>query len=171
MIKLITLLIFLNCYVLPTWAKVDAYNYNFSLDQFRPLLPGNQLAEIEDVQILKQENGYTLGLTYVKQIRYKFAVILQAQDGKIVDMFARLPTYFLHDIFHQSLINRLGKQDGYIKKENSALYIWNNKNGLEHSYNGSCTITCYPDYYYVKQLDYPEDLTPLMDTLNGVLDV
>jgi hypothetical protein len=169
MIKVITFLVFLSSFVLPTWAKVQPYNYNFSLDQLKPLLPGNQLAE--DVQILRQEDGYTLGLTYVKQLRYKFAVILQAQDGKIVDMFARLPTYFLHDIFHQSLINRFGKQDGYIKKENSALYIWNDKNGMEHSYNGSCTITCYPDYYYVKKLDYPEDFTPILETLNGVLDV
>ncbi|RLA60577.1 MAG: hypothetical protein DRQ89_12665 [Epsilonproteobacteria bacterium] len=169
MMKTITFLIFLNLYVLSAWANVDAYNYNFSLNQLRPLLPGNQLAE--DVQILRQENGYTLGLTYIKQLRYKFAVILQAQDGQIVDMFARLPSYFLHDIFHQSLINRFGKQDDYIKKENSALYIWNDKNGLEHSYNGSCTITCYPDFYYVKKRNYPEDLTPLMETLNGVLDV
>jgi len=169
MMKTITFLIFLNLYVLSAWANVDAYNHNFSLNQLRPLLPGNQLAE--DVQILRQENGYTLGLTYIKQLRYKFAVILQAQDGQIVDMFARLPSYFLHDIFHQSLINRFGKQDDYIKKENSALYIWNDKNGLEHSYNGSCTITCYPDFYYVKKRNYPEDLTPLMETLNGVLDV
>ena len=160
---------FLSSFVLPTWAKVEAYNYNFSLDQLKPLLPGNKLAE--DVQILRQEDGYTLGITYVKQLRYKFAVILQAQDGKIVDMFARLPTYFLHNTFHQSLINRFGKQDGYIKKENSALYIWNDKNGMEHSYNGSCTITCYPDFYYVKKLDYPEDFTPILETLDGVLDV
>ena len=169
MIKVITFLMFLSSFVLPTWAKVEAYNYNFSLDQLKPLLPGNKLAE--DVQILRQEDGYTLGITYVKQLRYKFAVILQAQDGKIVDMFARLPTYFLHNTFHQSLINRFGKQDGYIKKENSALYIWNDKNGMEHSYNGSCTITCYPDFYYVKKLDYPEDFTPILETLDGVLDV
>ena len=38
---------------------------------------------------------------YVDQIRYKFPVFVQLDQGKALDFYAKLPSYFLHDVFHQ----------------------------------------------------------------------
>ena len=131
------------------YPKVKAPNYNFSLDSLAFFLPGKSLIEAQKKYgkgtILKK-GPITTYRFYVAQIRYKFPVIIQASQGKIIDMFANLPTYFLHDIFHQSLINRYGKQDIYKKKEGGAVYTWKNKDGIRHTYSGTCTITCFPIY-------------------------
>ncbi len=84
---------------------------------------------------------------YIAHKRYKFPVYIQVKGDDILDFFAKLPSYFLHDVFHQSLINRLGKQDEYFKKEANAVYQWNNKDGIKHIYSGGCSITCFPIYY------------------------
>ena len=52
-------------------------------------------------------------------------------------------------IFHQSLINRIGKQDKYLNTNEQSVYVWNNKNGNRHVYSGACTVTCFPLYYSV----------------------
>ncbi|MDC1175480.1 hypothetical protein OAT67_08780 [Bacteriovoracaceae bacterium] len=133
-----------------TFAEVDPPNYNFSLDSLKIFFPGKNFAEIQKKypKSEKVEGNQKDGIYkyYVAQIRYKFPVFVQYKNSQVVDFYARLPSYFLHDVFHQSMINRYGKQDQYFKKLNSAVYIWNNEDGIRFTYSGSCTINCFPMY-------------------------
>ena len=102
------------------------------LDTLKKFYPGTELSAIQK-EFGKGETISSGGAAksykfYVAQLRYKFPVFVTVSQNKVVDFFARLPTYFLHDIFHQSLINRYGKQDEYSKVKRNGLYIWNNEN-------------------------------------------
>jgi hypothetical protein len=158
-------LIFGNCVL----AKVASPNYNFSLDAFSFFMPGNSLADIEKkygkVEVFEKKSSSTVYRYYVAHIRYKFPVFVQIVDGKSVDFFAKLPSYFLHDVFHQSLINRIGKQDIYSRKENTAIYVWKNIKNMKHTYVGACTITCFPIYYSVETAGEKPVVTPLLEEL------
>ena len=149
-------------------AKVKAPNYDFSLDSLQVFMPGAKLEDIQTkfkkaVKLQKTDKGVSLYKVYVEQIRYKFPVFFQTKESVIIDFYARLPAYFLHDIFHQSIINRFGKQDKYFKKEEAAVYIWNKKKNT-YVYSGGCTITCFPIYYTV----YSNEMkaSPLFKTLD-----
>ena len=132
-------------------AEVKPANYDFSLESLKVFKPGSTREAFEKKygkgEVWKKENKTVILKYYVAQIRYKFPVFVQVFDGKVVDFFARLPTYFLHDLFHQSIINRVGKQDKYFRVENNALYKWVNKKGIDYTYSGTCTITCFPIFY------------------------
>lgn len=138
-------------------AEVTPPNYNFSLDKFDEFMPGKSLEDIEKTysykELMMNKNGYSIYKFYVAHIRYKFAILVQFYNGKVIDFHARLPQYFLHDIFHQGLINRYKKQDQYYLSDEHAVYIWKNIQGNEHTYSGACTITCFPIYYAVRKLD------------------
>ncbi|MFI5391353.1 MAG: hypothetical protein ACHQYQ_08330 [Bacteriovoracales bacterium] len=159
-------LIFFFTYVFISHAKVDAYNYNFSLDQLKPFTPGNRISDIKDLVFLTKKGEYSLSRTEIVYNRYKFFIYIQAQGEIILDFFARLPSYFLHDIFHQALINRLGKQSSYIKKETAALYIWKTNDGLTHYYQGTCTINCFPEFYSVVGKNFPPDVVPFLERMD-----
>jgi hypothetical protein len=142
----------------PLNAKVEPPNYNFSVDTLSDFYPGKSPAELEKKYGKPQEMNDIQGtLTkkfYVAQIRYKFPVMIQVKDNNILDMFARLPTYFLHDIFFQSLVTRLGKQTTYKKVGEEAVYTWVQGN-LLHIYSAACTITCFPIFYAVSDTKSP----------------
>ena len=139
---------FLIFLAVPTWGKVDPPNYEFSLDVLETFAPTKTKEEIEKkypTSKIIADNGDTLIKRYeVTHIRYKFPVIVQYQGDKVLDSYARLPSYFLHDVFHQSLINRYGKQDRYQKLEEQAVYQWTNAKNMKITYAGACTITCFP---------------------------
>lgn len=139
-------------------AKVDPPNYNFSVDKFQLFMPGKSLAEIEKSykfkEVVFKDDQFITYKFYIEHIRYRFALLAQFKDGKVTDFHARLPQYFLHNIFHQSLINRLGPQDQYKKVNEHAIYIWKNKNNQKHIYSGACTITCFPIFYAVKPVTH-----------------
>lgn len=144
-------LFFLIFITVPLSAKVEPPNYNFSLDTFNDFWPGASLTAIEKkygkgllVKNIAPIKTYKFS---VEQLRYKFPVFIQVYQGKILDFYGRLPTYFLHDIFHQSIINRYGVQDIYKKIEQNAIYIWKNKKNARIIYSGTCTITCFPIYF------------------------
>lgn len=169
-IKILSLNCIIATAVLPAYGKVDPPNYNFSLDELTPLLPGALLANLDqkfkNPELILNNGLFKTYRIFVSQLRYKFPVLIQTYEGKIVDFHARLPTYFLHDIFHQSLINRLGKQDIYVKKEEQATYIWKNKDGLKHVYSGACSITCFPIFYSVIQQNIETPgFQPILETL------
>lgn len=133
------------------FCKVDPPNFNFSLDQFNPYLPGKVVDKNspENQKLLFTTRGKNLIYRFwISHQRYKFPLFVQTnQEGRILDSYARLPSYFLHDTFHQSLINRYAKQDNYYKKEDLAIYVWKEAKGLEQTeivYSGTCTITCFP---------------------------
>ena len=109
-LSLSLLVLALNTISSPVGAKVEPPNYNFSLDKFDLFFPGSKQSEIK-----KQYSNETLVLShgnfktykyYVEHIRYKFAILVQYKDGVVTDFHARLPPYFLHDVFHQSLIHQ-----------------------------------------------------------------
>lgn len=172
--KLLTLcILFTICSIAPLSqglrAEVEPPNYNFSLDALAFFMPGKDLASIEAKYgkgEIMQDNGETkLYRFYVAQIRYKFPVFVNVKDAKTLDFHARLPTYFSHDLFHQALINRYGKQDQYLKSENNALYLWKNKNSMNHTYAGTCTITCFPIFYSVSPEPLPSGHIPILKSL------
>ncbi len=140
----------------PLNAKVEAPNYNFSIDTLSEFLPGKKIAAIQAKygkgEVLSEENGIKTMKFYVAHIRYKFPVMVQVNDNQVEDMFARLPSYFLHDLFFQSLVNRYGKQSTYKKTGEEAYYVWN-KEALKHIYSAACTITCFPIFYAVEKSD------------------
>lgn len=138
----------------PLFAKVDPPNYNFSLDKFESFMPGKNISEVPkdfgQGKIAYKNGDYLTYRYYISHIRYKFIVLVQAKKGIITDFHARLPHYFLHDIFHQSLINRYGKQNLYQLKNSLATYIWKNVQNNLHTYSSTCTITCFPISYAVE---------------------
>lgn len=162
--RLISFTVTLWSILYPTnsFGKVDPANYNFSLDELSSFAPDKTLVEItkkygkgeltfdeQDIKILK---------FYVAQIRYKFPVFVTIYKKKSIGYFARLPAYFLHDVFHQSLINRYQKQDLYSKKGNAAIYVWKNELGVRYTYQGQCTITCFPMYLQAEKVQIPATL-------------
>lgn len=138
----------------PLNAKVEAPNYDFSLDTLSEFFPGKPISALETKygkpESMSDEAGLKTLKFQVAHIRYKFPVIVQARDGLVEDFFARLPSYFLHDIFFLSLVNRYGKQSSYKKTGEEAHYVWNAA-PLKHVYSAACTITCFPIFYSVQK--------------------
>ena len=132
-------------------SKVDPPNYNFSINSLKIFFPGNDFNTVVKKygkgEVVDSSTPIVTYKYYVAQIRYKFPVYVQVFEGKILDFFARLPTYFSHVLFHQAIINRYGKQDVYRKIEENALYTWKNEKGIKFIYSGTCTITCFPIYF------------------------
>lgn len=152
----------------PLNAKVEAPNYDFSLDTLADFFPEKSRADIEKkygkAEFMSNKNGVETVKFNVAQIRYKFPVIVQSKEGKVLDFFARLPSYFLHDIFFQSLVNRMGKQNEYKKVGEEAVYIWE-KDGLKHVYSAACTITCFPIFYSVSPSGKTPGFKPLIEEM------
>jgi hypothetical protein len=154
---MLKLLFILPCLILlfqPLNAKVEPPNYNFSLDTIADFYPDKTTAALEPKYGKGEKMGSSGGVQtikfYVAHMRYKFPVIIQARDGVITDFFARLPSYFLHDLFFQSLVNRYGKQTTYKKTGEEAHYTWV-QDPLKHIYSAACTITCFPIFYAVQK--------------------
>lgn len=137
----------------PLNAKVEAPNYDFSLTAFDDFQPEKKLADLEAKygkgEPLGKQAGFQTYRFKVSQLRYKYSVLVQEKNGVINDFFARMPNYFLHDGFFQSLVKRLGKQTSYKRVGEEAFYIWN-VNGQTHIYSAACTITCFPIFYSVE---------------------
>jgi hypothetical protein len=146
------------------YGEVTPPNYFFTLEQLKPFHPGQELAAAKkrypQNSLLRESGEISLHQFDLSYQRYKFPVMVQSFGGKVLDMFARLPSYFLHNLFHQSLIDIYGKQERYFKQERSAIYIWNNEKGNRHIYSGSCSITCFPDYYSVSPVTPPAAVGP-----------
>lgn len=170
---LIKILLTLLINISTAFPKVDPPNYNFSLNKFDLFLPGKTFEEIKkkypNSTLLKKKGQYKIYRYEISHIRYKFPIIVQFRNDVVSDFHARLPTYFLHDLFHQALINRYGSQDIYKNTKEQSLYIWKNKQNNRHYYSGACTITCFPIFYAVKRMsqqqagDYKSILEQLRD--------
>ncbi len=170
MYKLLFILPCLITMFQPLNAKVEAPNYNFSLDSLSEFFPGKSITPLEQKygkgEVMSDEGGVRTLKYYVAHVRYKFPVIVQAREGVIDDFFARLPSYFLHDLFFQSLVNRYGKQENYKKVGEEAVYRWN-KEGNTHVYSAACTITCFPIFYAVKKSDSTSSIIEKMKKANS----
>ncbi len=133
-------------------AKVDPPNYNFSLDRFKEFFPKKDIKKIDKKygkgEYVARYGNFIVKKYYIDHLRYKFPIFVQMNENLITDFYARLPGYFLHDVFHQSLINRFGKKYSFIKKESNSSYRWV-VDGLVHDYEATCTITCFPIFYSI----------------------
>lgn len=165
------LIIFFNIlFSISASSKVDPPNYEFKIDTFDNFYP-EQTIESLKIKFPKNEKaGSTAGAPiqrfFINEQRYQITVLVQERDGAILDFFARLPSYFLHDVFLQSLVNKLGKQKSYKKNGEEAFYIWE-KNNLKHIYSAACTITCFPIFYTVHPINTPPEkaFTPMIEQL------
>lgn len=150
--KLLSILPCLMMMFQPLNAKVEKPNYDFSLDTLSDFLPGKNVGDAAakhgQPQEVNKVNGVKTQKFQVAHIRYKFPVLVQEKEGEIQDFFARLPNYFLHDIFLQSLVKKLGKQNSYKRTGEEAYYIWETEE-MKHVYSAACTITCFPIFYSV----------------------
>ena len=155
----------------PLNAKVEAPNYDFSLNTLADFFPEKPISELEKKygkhEVVGNKNGVETMKYYVAHIRYKFPVIVQTKDGKVLDFFAKLPSYFLHDVFFQSLVNRMGKQNTYKKVGEEAVYIWE-KDSLKHVYSGACTITCFTVFYTVSPIG-KTNFMPLIEIMKAAV--
>ncbi len=165
------LLIILPCFFVmfqPLNAKVDPPNYNFSLNTLEEFYPDKNLDDLikkyGKPEVLSKQGQTETMRFYVEHIRYKFPVLVQTQQGKILDVFAKLPSYFLHDIFFQSLVNRIGKQNIFKKYLEEAVYIWE-KDNLKYVYSAACTITCFPLFLTIHPIKPLKGFKPLVETM------
>ncbi|MCB9092583.1 MAG: hypothetical protein H6620_08500 [Halobacteriovoraceae bacterium] len=156
--------------------KVDPPNYNFTLDKLAIYYPDKPFSEIEKLhkerlQLIKDEQEIKLYKVLIQDRRYTFSLFFHTSKGKILDFYTRLPNYFLHDVFHQSLINRYGKQKEYKLTNGVALYQWEVDN-LKILYSGTCSMTCFPIFLTVYKMKYPEpelgSFVPYYLQLDGV---
>ena|SRR5690554_1475123 len=130
----------------PLKAKVEAPNYHFSINELNSFLPGKTIEPVSGQYLLLNKKGdIHLYKTEIRAERYLIPIFITLEKNKIIDFYAKLPSYFLHDVFFQSLINRFGKQDSYKMKDEHAVYRWDQKELLIH-YSATCTITCFPLY-------------------------
>jgi hypothetical protein len=153
------LLLILTCLIIkfqPLNAKVEKPNYNFDLETLSVFFPGNLLSEIDSKfgkgEGMSDKGGLVTFKYKVNHTNFSFMVLVHAKDGTVEDFFVRLPSYFLHDVFFQSLINRYGKQTTFKKTLEEAYYVWDAP-PLKHTYSASCTITCFPIFYSVEKKD------------------
>lgn len=158
------LLFILPCFSLmfqPLNAKVESPNYRFELGSLDDFYPGKSVSEIEKKfgksETMGKEGELITQKFLVKHPRYIISAIVQEKTGEVQDVFFRLPSYFLHDAFFQSLVNRMGKQSSYKKVGEEAFYVWT-KDSFRHVYSAACTITCFPIFYAIEKNDNPNSL-------------
>lgn len=150
-------------------AEVSPPNYDFSTDTLAEFFPGQDAAGLETKygkgEVLRDDGSIKMVRFMVAQIRYVFPVVVQIAGGKIIDMHARLPSYFLHDVFHHSLIKRWGPQQHYMRVDEEAYYEWKNEERVM-SYGASCTITCFPMYLSVRPGQVPGGFKSIAEFLD-----
>jgi hypothetical protein len=155
-------IVILALFVTSLNGAIDPPNYDFSMDSLSGFMPGNMLEAVESKYGKAEQVGRQADLilhrVYVSHQRYKIPVYVQTYNGKILDFAARLPSYFLHDVFHQSLINRFRKQDKFFNRDKTAIYYWNDREGTDITYSGACTITCFPIFVAAKMTNPPPTL-------------
>ncbi len=133
------------------FAQIKPPNFEFKLEMLDPFLPNQsskaQLDEKfgEPVAQFKEGAFQTYRYQVIDKL-YRFNIIVQFYQNKVADFHASLPNYFLHDVFHQSLIARYGMQQHYLNVDEHSVYLWNKDKDLKIVYGSACTITCFPLY-------------------------
>ncbi|MAW06872.1 MAG: hypothetical protein CME61_01170 [Halobacteriovoraceae bacterium] len=140
------LLIDLNC----SYGQESIFP-QFNLNILTPFSPEGNIEEIPK----KWGKGIDISIRGAQKVKlftiygqdtYRFPVLVQYEGKKILDFFTRPPSYLLHDFFHQSLIDKHGKQKEYFLTNGTASYIWV-KDKINIYYQSTCTITCFPIFY------------------------
>ena len=153
-------------------AEIKSPNYEFTLSTIESFFPGKSIEELKKDKAIKsdifEDNGnMKIWRFKVNKKEYILDIYTQVKDDKITDMFVRMPQHFLHDLVLTDLQKRFKKQDKYVRKDMSALYVWMNRDGNNVLYHGSCSITCFPMFIEVVSTD--KTVTPLYQKLNEAL--
>lgn len=163
-LKVLCIVLSIPILVQPANSKVEAPNYTFTYEAFTPFLPGASAPELikakGEGEIISKEGKNIIRRYLIKHEMYIFPIWVLTSEEKVDSMYTRLPSYFLHDVFHQSLINRYGKQDYYKNREEHSIYKWKNAKGFKITYEGACTITCFPIYLSVDYSDQSNQKKP-----------
>lgn len=153
-------------------AEIKSPNYDFSLATVEPFFPGKSIEEAKKDKAIKsdifEDNGNVKVWRFkVNKKDYILDIYAQVKDDKVTDMFVRLPQHFLHDLVLTDLQKKYKKQDKYVRKDMSALYVWMNRDNNNIIYHGSCSVTCFPMFLEVVSTD--KTVTPLYQKLNEAL--
>ncbi|MBF0299858.1 MAG: hypothetical protein HQK51_14120 [Oligoflexia bacterium] len=171
-----------------TYAKVDAPNYDFKFKMLYPFFPKKDFSEVKKMY---EKNGLiSLGVAvgtgtgtganenvviykvYLKHQTFRFPIFFHEYQGKIVDFFVSLPSYFLHDPFLQDLQKEFGIQSKYSTLNGTSIYIWNESKAdrdIKFVYGSTCTITCFPLYFagtIKDEKSKPPGYTSLLDMMS-----
>ncbi len=154
-------------------AQVKSPNYDFTLTSLELFFPGKSLAiatkshpkfdlfeDLGEVKILRFQ---------LKRAGYMLDVYTQVKGDTINDLYVRLPQHFLHDLFLADLQKRYKKQDHFVRKDLSALYVWKNREGNNIIYHGSCSITCFP--MFLEVVSGAPGIIPLYQKFNEALPI
>lgn len=150
-------------------AEIVPPNYDFTLTTIEPFFPGKSVEEAKKIKAIQsdifEDNGEQKVIRFkIKRANYSLDLYVQAKGDKIVDLFVRLPQHFLHDLFLGDLQKRFKKQDRFVRKDMSALYVWLNRDGNNLIYHGSCSITCFP--MFVEMVSTDKAVIPLYQKFN-----
>lgn len=151
--------------------EIKSPNYDFTLTSLELFFPGKSLEEAKKTNPnseIFEDNGDLKVIRFnLKRAGYKLDVYTQVKKDEIVDLYVRLPQHFLHDLLLADLQKKYKKQDHFIRKDLSALYVWKNREGHHLLYHGSCSITCFPMYLEVVKAS--PDIIPLYQRFNEAL--
>lgn len=152
-------------------AEIKAPNYDFTIETLEPFFPGKSVEEIKKSNPkfdIFEDNGNLKVLRFkLKRPNYSLDIYTQVKGDTIMDTFVRLPQHFLHDLFLANLQKRFKKQDRYVRKDLSALYVWMNRENNNILYHGSCSISCFPMFIEIVTTD--KSVTPLYVKFNEAL--
>lgn len=166
------LIIFTGAISSTTQAEIKSPNYDFSMAVLEPFFPGKSVAELQKDKTIQSDIFEDGGnqKTYrfkLKKENYILDLYTQTKDDKITDLFVRLPQHFNHDQFLTELQKKYKKQDRFVRKDLSALYVWINREGNNILYHGSCSITCFP--MFIEIVSTEKTVTPLYQKFTEAL--
>jgi hypothetical protein len=153
-------------------AEIKKPNYDFSPATLEPFFPGSTMEKIKAdktiVSDIFEDNG-NQKIVKIKFLRpnYKLDIFVQTKDETVTDLFVRLPQHFNHDLLLTDLQKKYKKQDKFVRKDMSALYVWMNRDGNNIIYHGSCSVSCFPMFIEFVKAD--KSITPLYQKLNEAL--
>jgi hypothetical protein len=153
-------------------AEITPPNYDFTIATIEPFFPGKSVVDLPKDKSIQSDIFEDMGNQKIMRFKIKRAsyvldIYAQTKDDKITAVFIRLPQHFLHDLFLKDLQTKFKKQDRYVRKDMSALYVWLNRDNNNIIYHGSCSITCFPMFIEVVSTD--KTVTPLYQKFNEAI--
>lgn len=152
-------------------AEIKSPNYDFTLDALELFFPGKSLEQAQKTypkyDLFEDKGEEKIVHFKVMRTGYLLDIYAQVKADKFTDIFVRMPQHFLHDLLLTDLQKRYKKQDHYIRKDLSALYVWKNRNGNNILYHGSCSLTCFP--MFLEIVNASPDIIPLYQKFNEAL--
>lgn len=94
----------------------------------------------------------------------------QSRGDRIMEFYATFPTQMSGSVVHRALLSRYGKQEKFFKKNEQAIYLWNNADGKKITYSIQCSLTCFPLYLAVWANPPPADLPSFKTTLDSLIE-